>query len=257
MLLGIVVGNTTTKWGIFDGDKLIITWRWATSLHRMADEYAAGLLTLMQHNKISPDDIKDVAIASVVPPLNPALVRLSEQYFKSKPLMVEAGTKTGLRIRMDNPKEVGADRIVNSTAIRYLYGSPAIAVDLGTAIVFDIVSKDSDYIGGIIAPGMNIAAEALFARTAKLPRIELSHPKSAIGTNTVEAMRSGLVYGYVGLIEGIIGRIRAEMGENVKVIATGGDSELIARESKVIDIVNPNLALQGLRIIYNMNRPGA
>ncbi len=257
MLLGIVVGNTSTKWGLFDGDKLVVTWRWETNIHRMADEYASMLLPLLQYNQISPSDIKDVIIASVVPPLNPNMVHLAEHYFKSAPLMVEAGIKTGLRIRYENPKEVGADRIVNSTAIRYLYGSPAIAVDLGTACVFDVVSKEGEYVGGVIAPGITIAAEALFMRTAKLPRIELTHPKTAIGNNTIAAMRSGLVYGYVGLIEGIVTRIQKEIGEGAKVIATGGDAELIAKETNVINIVNPNLALQGLRIIYNMNRANA
>jgi len=257
MLLAVVVGNTSTKWGIFDGEKLCVTWRWATSLHRMADEYASMLLPLLQYNQINPGDIKDVVLASVVPPLNPHMVRLAEQYFNASPLMIEAGVKTGLKLRVDNPKEVGADRIVNSTAVRYLYGSPAIVVDMGTAIVFDCVSKEGDYIGGAIAPGINIAAEALFIRTAKLPRIELTHPKTAIGTNTVAAMRSGLVYGYMGLIEGIVTRIQKEIGGKAKVVATGGDAELIAKETSIIDIVNPNLALQGLRIIYNMNRAGA
>jgi type III pantothenate kinase len=257
MLLAIVVGNTSTKWGIFDGDKLCVTWRWETNIHRMSDEYASMLLPLLQYNGLTAADIKDVIIASVVPPLNPNMVQLAEQYFNSTPLMVEAGIKTGIRIRFENPKEVGADRIVNSTAIRHLYGSPAIAVDMGTAIVFDIVSKEGDYIGGVIAPGITIAAEALFTRTAKLPRIELTHPRTAIGSNTIEAMRSGLVYGYVGMIEGIVARIQAEIGAKAKVIATGGDAELIAKETGVIDVVNSNLALQGLRIIYNMNRAGA
>ncbi len=257
MLLAIVVGNTSTKWGIFDGDKLRVTWRWETNIHRMADEYASMLLPLLQYNQINTGDIKDVIIASVVPPLNTNMVQLAEQYFHSTPLMVEAGIKTGLRIRYENPKEVGADRIVNSTAIRHLYGSPAIAVDMGTAIVFDIVSKEGDYIGGVIAPGITIAAEALFTRTAKLPRIELTHPRTAIGTNTIEAMRSGLVYGYVGMIEGIVSRIQKEIGAKAKVIATGGDAELIAKETPVIDVVNPTLALEGMRLIYNMNRAGA
>jgi type III pantothenate kinase len=257
MLLAIVVGNTSTKWGIFDGEKLRVTWRWATSIYRMADEYASMLLPLLQYNSITPADIKDVVLASVVPPLNPHIVNLAEQYFHTTPLTIEAGVKTGLKLRVDNPREVGADRIVNSTAIRHLYGSPAIAVDMGTACVFDCVSQEGDYIGGAIAPGLNIAAEALFLRTAKLPRIELTHPKTSIGTNTIAAMRSGLVFGYVGLIEGIVSRIQKELGGKARVVATGGDAELIARETDVIDIVNPNLALQGLRVIFQMNRAGA
>jgi type III pantothenate kinase len=254
MLLAIVVGNTSTKWGIFDGEKLRVTWRWATSIHRMADEYAAMLLPLLNYNDLTPADVKDVVLASVVPPLNPHIVNLAEQYFRNTPLIIEAGIKTGLKLRVDNPREVGADRIVNATAIRQLYGTPAIAVDMGTACVFDCVSREGDYVGGAIAPGLNIAAEALFARTAKLPRIELTHPKTAIGTNTISAMRAGLVFGYVGLIEGIVSRIQKEIGGKARVVATGGDAALIAAETGAIDIVNPNLALQGLRVIFQMNR---
>ncbi len=254
MLLAISVGNTSTKWGIFDGEKLLVTWRWETNLHRMADEYAGLLFPLLDYNGLDVSDIKDVILSSVVPPINVNMTRLIEQYFHTLPLTIDAGVKTGVKIRVDNPREVGADRIVNSAAIRHLYGSPAIVVDMGTATTFDVVSKEGDYIGGVIAPGINIAAEALFIRTAKLPRVELTVPKTAIGTNTVAAMQSGLIFGYVGLIEGIVGRIQQQLGEKAKVVATGGDAELIARETKVIDTVNPNLAIIGLRLIYNMNR---
>lgn len=256
MLLAIIVGNTTTRFGIFDGEKLKVTWRWATDIHRMADEYAALLLNLFQYNGLKMSDIKDVVLGSVVPPINPRLMRLSENYFHASPLMIEAGVKTGVRIRVDNPKEVGADRIVNTAAIRHLYGGPAIVVDMGTATTFDVVSREGDYIGGVIAPGINIAAEALFTHTAKLPRVELAHPKSAIGTNTVAAMQSGLVFGFAGLIEGIVSRIWRELGEKTRVVATGGDAPMIAKETSIIDIVNPDLGLMGLRIIYCMNRGG-
>ncbi len=254
MLLAIAAGNTSTKWGVFDGDKLLVTWRWATRFDRMADEYAALLLNLLQLNHLDFSDIKEVVFSSVVPPLNANIVSLAERYFHASPLIIEAWVKTGVRIRVDNPREVGADRIANSAAMRHLYGSPGIVVDMGTATTFDVVSKEGDYIGGVIAPGINIAAEALFVRTAKLPRVELARPKTVIGTNTVAAMQSGLVFGYVGLIEGIVARIWGELGEKARVVATGGDAELIARETKTIDLVNPDLTIMGLRIIYQLNR---
>ena len=168
--------------------------------------------------------------------------------------MIEAGIKTGFRIRMDNPREVGADRIVNVAATNHLYGGPAIVVDFGTATTFDVVSREGDYVGGVIAPGINTAAEALFLRAAKLPRVELTRPRYAIGANTVAAMQSGLVFGYVGLVEGIVARIQQELGEKARVVATGGDAQMIAREAPIIDIVEPNLTIMGLRLIYHMNR---
>jgi type III pantothenate kinase len=167
---------------------------------------------------------------------------------------VEAGVKTGIRINMDNPREVGADRVVNAVGALHLYGGPAIVIDIGTAITFDVISKEGDYIGGAIAPGIAIATDALFNRTAALPRVELIHPKKAIGTNTVSAMESGIVFGYVGLIEGIVSRIRAEMDGTPKIIATGGSAGLLAKESKMIEVVNPDLTLIGLKLIYQMNR---
>jgi type III pantothenate kinase len=219
MLLAIDIGNTDTALGIFENEKLSATWHMATVIHRMVDEYAVLLLNLLHHQG----------------------------------LVVGAGVKTGVRIRMDNPREVGADRIVNATAAHHLYRGPIIIADLGTATTFDTVSKEGDYLGGAIAPGIDTAAEALFTQAAMLPRVELVHPKHAIGTNTIAAMQSGIVFGYVGLVEGVVARIQQELGEKAKVVATGGYAELIAKETSVIDEVNPDLTLVGLRLIYLMN----
>jgi len=254
MLLAIDIGNTDTTLGVFEDKELRATWHMATSIHRMVDEYAALLLNLLHHQGLDIPDIKEVALCSVVPPLTATFDELFQRYFHISPLVVGAGVKTGVRIRMDNPREVGADRIVNAAAAHHLYGGPIIITDLGTATTFDTVSKEGDYLGGAIAPGINIAAEALFMRAAMLPRVELVHPKNAIGTNTITAMQSGIVFGYVGLVEGIVARIQQELGGKAKVVATGGNAELIAKETTVIDIVNPNLTLIGLRLIYIMNR---
>ncbi len=254
MLLAIDIGNTDTTLGVFEGEELRATWHMATVIHRMADEYAALLLNLLHHQGVDIADIKEVAICSVVPPLIATFDELFQRYFHISPLVVAAGVKTGVRIRMDNPREVGADRIANAAAAHHLYGGPIIIADLGTATTFDTVSKEGDYLGGAIAPGIVTAAEALFTRAAMLPRVELTRPKHAIGTNTIAAMQSGIVFGYVGLIEGIVARIQQELGEKAKVVATGGYAELLAEETAVIDVVNPNLTLIGLRLIYLMNK---
>jgi len=255
MLLAIDIGNTDTTLGVFDGEELRATWHMATGIHRMVDEYAALLLNLLHHRGLDTPDIKEIALCSVVPPLTATFEELFQRYFHISPLVVGAGVKTGVRIRMDNPREVGADRIVNAAAAHHLYRGPIIIADLGTATTFDTVSKEGDYLGGAIAPGIVTAAEALFTRAAMLPRVELIRPRHAIGTNTIAAMQSGIVFGYVGLIEGIVARIQQELGEKAKVVATGGYAELMAKETAVIDIVNPNLTLIGLRLIYLMNRP--
>ena len=254
MLLAIDIGNTDITLGVFDDKELRTTWHMATSIHHMADEYAALLLNLLRHQGLDISDIKEVALCSVVPPLIATFDKLFQRYFHISPLVVGAGVKTGVRIRMDNPREVGADRIVNAAAAHHLYGGPIIITDLGTATTFDTVSKEGDYLGGAIAPGINIAAESLFTQAAMLPRVELTHPKHAIGTNTITAMQSGIVFGYVGLVEGIVARIQQELGGKAKVVATGGYAELIAKETSVIDIVNPDLTLIGLRLIYLMNK---
>ncbi|MCL0057537.1 type III pantothenate kinase [Dehalococcoidales bacterium] len=254
MLLAIDIGNTDTTLGVFDGEKLHATWHMATSIHRMADEYAALLLNLLHHQGLDAADIKEVALCSVVPPLIATFNQLFQQYFHLSPLVVAAGVKTGVSIRLDNPGEVGADRIVNAAAAHHLYGGPIIITDLGTATTFDTISREGNYLGGAIAPGIVTAAEALFTQAAMLPRVELTRPKQAIGTNTIAAMQSGIIFGYVGLIEGMVTRIQQELGEKAKVVATGGYAELIAKETAVINIVNPNLTLIGLRLIYLMNK---
>jgi len=254
MLLAIDIGNTDTTLGAFEGEELRATWHVATGIHRMADEYAALLLNLLHHQGVDTSDIKEAVLCSVVPPLVATFEELFQRYFNISPLVVEAGVKTGVRIRMDNPREVGADRIVNAAAAHHLYGGPIIITDLGTATTFDTVSKEGDYLGGAIAPGIATATEALSAQAAMLPRVELVHPQRAIGTNTIAAMQSGIIFGYVGLIEGIVARIQQELGEKAKVVATGGYAELIATETAVIDVVNLNLTLIGLRLVYLMNK---
>ena len=254
MLLTIDVGNSDTKLGVFEGDKLRATWHMATSIERRVDEYAALFLNLLPHQGLNTTDIKEVALCSVVPPLITTFRELFQRYFDLSPFVVGVGVKTGMRIRMDNPREVGADRIVNAVATHKLYGGPAIIVDLGTATTFDTVSKAGDYLGGAIAPGIMTATESLYRRAAMLPRLELTHPERAIGTNTISAMQSGIIFGYVGLIEGIVTRIQRELPEKAKVVATGGYVEIIAKETAVIDVVNPDLTLIGLRIIYLMNK---
>jgi len=254
MLLAIDVGNTDITLGVFEGEKLRATWHMATGIHRRADEYAALLLNLLHHQGLDTSDIKDIALCSVVPPLIATFEDLFQRYFHTSPLVVGAGVKTGVRIRLDNPREAGADRIVNAAAAHHLYGGPIIIADFGTATTFDTVSKEGDYLGGAIAPGIVTAAEALFMQAAMLPRVELTRPKHAIGTSTTSAMQSGLIFGYVGLVEGIVTRIQQELGEKTRVVATGGYAELIAKETKVIDIVNPDLTLIGLRLIYLMNK---
>jgi type III pantothenate kinase len=254
MLLAIDIGNSNVKIGIFDGDDLRATWNLATGIHRTSDEYGGMLLDLMERKKVSASKITGVALCSVVPPLLPAFVELCRKYLNAKPLVVEAGVKTGMRIRMDNPKEVGADRVVDAVAAQHLYGKPLIIIDLGTALTFGVVSQEGDYLGGAIAPGIVIATEALYSRTAALPRIRLGRPEQVIGKNTIAAMQSGIIFGYVGLIEGMIRRIEQELGRKAKVIATGGQAHLLAQEIPAIEVVDPDLTLVGLRLIYEMNK---
>ncbi len=254
MLLALDIGNTNIIAGVFQGEKLRATWRMATSVHRLVDEYAIILLGLLQNRDISAGEIKEVVMCSVVPPLTETFENLAKQYWGVSPLVVEAGVKTGVRIQMENPREVGADRVVNAAAAHRLYGGPLIVIDMGTATTFDAVSKEGDYLGGAIAPGIGIAAEALFQRTAMLPRVEMVRPSRAIGKNTATAIQSGIIFGYSGLIEGVVSRIKHEMGGQVKVVATGGLAEVMAKETVVIDVVNPDLTLQGLRLVYEMNK---
>jgi type III pantothenate kinase len=254
MLLAVDIGNTSITLGVFDGEKLRATWHVATGVHRMPDEYASLLLSLLRHQGLATADVKAVALCSVVPPLISTFEELFKRYFNIEPLVVGVGVKTGVSIRMDNPREVGADRIADAAAAHHLYGGPVIIIDLGTATTFGIISKEGAYIGGIIATGIATAAEALFTRTAQLPRVELAPPKHIIGTNTVAAIQSGIIYGYASLVEGMLARIQKELGLKAKVVATGGYAGLIAKETKVIDVVNPDLTLIGLRLISEMNK---
>jgi type III pantothenate kinase len=254
MLLVVDIGNTNITFGVFEGEELRATWRMATSVNQMADEYAALLLNLLHYQGLNPSDIEEIALCCVVPPLLGTIEELFQRYFHISPLVVGPGVKTGVRIRFDNPKEVGPDRIANAAAAHHLYSGPTIVIDVGTATTFDVVSSEGDWMGGAIATGIGTAAEALFARTAALPRVELVHPQQAIGTNTIAAMQSGIVFGYVGLIEGMVARIQQELGEKATVVATGGYATLMAKETAVIAVVNPDITLIGLRLIYQMNK---
>lgn len=254
MFIAIDVGNTGIGLGIFDGEKLRATWRMSTSISRTTDEYASLLLPLLQQEGLKTSDITDACMCSVVPPLTATLENLFSRYFNIKPLVVGVGTKTGVKIRMDNPHEIGSDRIVHSAAAHQLYEGYLIIVDLGTATTFDTVTKNGEYTGGAIAPGLQTSAEALVARTSLLHKVKLSRPAKAIGTNTDIAMQSGIVFGYISLIEGMVNRIRKELPEKAKVIATGGYLDIIAGETNIIDFVNPDLVLIGLKLVYGMNK---
>jgi type III pantothenate kinase len=255
MLLAIDTGNTSVAFGVFEGNEIRASWRIYTQINQMADEYAVILLNLLKQQGLEVEDIKDVAISCVVPPLRATFNQLFQRYFKVKPLIIGPGIKTGIRIRMDNPREVGSDRIANATAAHTIYKDTVIVVAMGTATAFDTVSKAGDYLGGAVAPGIAISAEALFTRTAALPRVEFVRPKHAIGTNTVAAIQSGLIFGYAGLIEGVVSRIQAELDEKAIVVATGGYADLVAGETKIIDVVNPDLTLSGIKLLYEMNTP--
>ena len=254
MLIAVDIGNTETTIGIFEGEKLRATWNISTVIDRTADEVAPLLVSLLSNKDIQTSDIREVSFCSVVPPLTATFEEVFQRYFNISPMVVTVGTKTGVRICMDNPREVGTDRIVNTAAAHNLYGGPLIIVDMGTATTFDTVSDRGDYLGGAIAPGIVTAVEAMFTKAAMLPRVELMRPNHAIGTNTIDAMKSGIVFGYVGLVEGMVARIQRELGVRMKVIATGGYSRLIAKETKIIDKVTPDLTLIGLRLIYRMNK---
>ncbi|HEX5479536.1 MAG TPA: type III pantothenate kinase [Dehalococcoidia bacterium] len=255
MLAAFDIGNTNVTIGVFEGDEVRATWRLATDLQRMSDEYAVTVLGLMANAGIATADIDAAIMASVVPDLIPVFERLLRTYFRIEPVVVGTGTRTGVRILYDNPREVGTDRIVDVVAAMHLYGPPPmIIVDFGTATVFDAVNAEGDYLGGALAPGIGIASEALFERAAKLYRVELERPKSAIGKNTVSAIQSGTLFGYVGLLEGMVARFKKELGGSARVIATGGWAELLARETKVFDVVDQNLTLTGLRILHGMQR---
>ena len=253
MLLTLDIGNTNITMGVFEGDTLKATWRISTDTGRLPDEYGLMLNQLLPLRGLSLNEIEAVALCSVVPPLTPSFVELCQTYFGVSPLVVGAGTKTGIRVHYDNPRDVGADRIADATAALELYGGPAIIVDFGTATVFDAVSKDGEYLGGSIAPGMAVSADALFHSTAQLRRVELQRPPNVIGKNTVHAIQSGLVLGYTEMVKGMVARFDKELGGGSKVIATGGLAGVVEKELDLFDAVDPNLTLTGLRLIYKMN----
>ena len=253
MLLTLDIGNTNITMGVFEGDTLKATWRIATDLQRLPDEYGLMLSQLLPLKGLSPNKIEAVALCSVVPPLTPTFEELCQTYFDVSPLVAGAGTKTGIRVHYDTPRDVGADRIVDVTAALELYGGPAIIVDFGTATVFDAVSKGGEYLGGAIAPGMAVSADALFHSTAQLRRVELQRPPNVIGKNTVHAIQSGLVLGYTEMVKGMVSRFDRELGGDSKVIATGGLAGVVEKELDLFDAVDPDLTLTGLRLIYEMN----
>lgn len=253
MLLAIDIGNTNITLGLYRGEALGPRWRLATRHEKTPDEYGSVMLSLFQHAGISTEDIHAATMASVVPPLTASIRQACEQYFQCKPLIVDASTYTGLIIRYEEAGQVGADRIVDAVACYQLYGGPACIVDFGTATTFDAISSEGDYLGGAIAPGIGIAAEELFLRTAKLPKVSLNRPPAAVGKNTVHSLQSGLLFGYVGLVEGMVARFREELGPEMRVVATGGLADTIAMETRILSIVAPWLTLDGLRIIHELN----
>ena len=254
MLLVLDVGNTKTGIGIHDDGEWIADWRITTHLHYLPDEYAMLIKSLLAEADLAFGSIDGAVMASVVPPLTTVLQELTQRYIGLTALVVGHDVETGVDIRIDNPAEAGADRVANTAAVHKLYGGPAIVLDLGTATTFDVVSDKGDYLGGAIAPGLGISAEALVMRTARLPKVELAVPPRAIGRSTVSAMQSGLVFGYVGLVKELVERLKQDLGGTPKVIATGGMAELISEWTHVIDIVNPRLTLEGIRIIYELNQ---
>jgi type III pantothenate kinase len=254
MILVIDVGNTHTVIGVYKEEKLLFHWRISTNIEKTEDEYGILVKNLLANSELSLTDITGIAISCVIPPVVWVLKKMSVDYFKVSPIIVGPGIKTGIYIKTDNPKEVGADRIVNSIAAYKLYGGPVIIVDFGTATTFCAVNKDGVYLGGAIAPGIEISAKALAEKTAKLPKIEIIKPKHSIGSNTITAMESGIFFGYLGLTNELIKRFKRELGKDSLVVATGGYSELIGNECKLIDKINPFLTLIGLYLVYEMNK---
>lgn len=254
MLLAFDIGNTNMVVGVYKGQELITYWRIATDKQKTADEYGILLQNLFFYHQIDPKGVTDIIFSSVVPPIMTALEEMAKKYYNLKPLVVGPGVKTGMPILYENPREVGADRIVNAVAAYEKYGGPLIIVDFGTATTFCCVSAKGEYLGGAITPGIDISTEALFLKTAKLPKVELVAPKKVVGKNTINAIQSGIIYGYSGLVDGIVQRMKRELGyTDVKVIATGGIADLIAKNTETINETDKLLTLEGLRIIYERN----
>ena len=253
MILTIDVGNTNLTLGLYAGKEIGPHWRLATDHQRMPDEYGLQFLGLLDNAGVTVDVIKGICLASVVPPLTQRVVQACSQYLGQEPFLVDAGIKTGIRIRYEDPRMVGADRVADAVAVFHQYGGPACVIDFGTATTFNAITREGDYLGGAITAGINLAAEALFQRTAKLPSIDIQRPPSVIGRNSVHAMQSGLLFGYVAMVEGMVTRFRAELGEDMKVVATGGLVGIVAKETDVIDVISPWLTLDGLRMLWEMN----
>lgn len=253
MLLALDIGNTSIHIGLWDGDTIAATWRIGVEQEKLPDEYGVLLMNLLDSGRVDRRDIHACIVGCDVPPLIPTFEEVCRKYFGIEPMVVGHGLRTGVRILYDNPKQLGADRIIDAVAAIKLYGPPVIVVDFGTATVFDAVNEHGDYLGGAIAPGIGIASEALFSRAAMLYRVQLERPPVAIGKNTIHAMQSGILFGYVGLVEGVVRRFKAELTGKPRVIATGGLAEVIAAETDCIDVINGDLTLTGLRLIYEMN----
>jgi type III pantothenate kinase len=253
MLLAIDVGNTNTVIGLFEGSQLVKNWRLTTNAEQTVDEYGILFRNLFEPSGLSASQVKRAILASVVPPLNDTLTRMCQSYFHIDPLVVGPGIKTGVSLRVDQPKEVGADRIVNSVALFAKYGGPAIAVDFGTATTFDPIDEQGSFLGGAIAPGLKISADALYQRAAKLPRIEIKRPDRVIGKNTIDNIQIGLYYGYLGLVEGILSRMLAELGPRTTVVSTGGFGGIFAKDSTLIHHYDPHLTLVGLQLLAEKN----
>lgn len=253
-LLGFDVGNTNIVMGVFDSSKLIHSWRYSTDRNKSSDEYGLLVKEMLDWSGISINSIDSAIISSVVPPVNHALFSMCIKYLRIQPIFIGPGIKTGLNIKYDNPKEVGSDRIVNAVAAYEMYGGPVIIVDFGTATTFCAVTEKAEYLGGAIAPGIVISADALFQRTAKLPKIELEKPDRVIARNTIAGMQSGIIYGYVGLVDYIVRRMKKELDRDAFVVATGGLARLISDESEEVDEVNSLLTMEGLRIIFEKNK---
>lgn len=256
MLVVIDIGNTNITMGLFDHDQIVGNYRLTTKLERTSDEYGFMLLSFLNASHISQEEIEDIIIASVVPKIMYSFTNSIKKYFNKEPIIIGPGIKTGISIRIDSPKSLGADRLVDAAGAYYIYGGPCLVVDFGTATTFDVVSDKGEFLGGATAPGIGISTSALSSQAAKLPEVEIKKPKSAIAKNTVDSMQAGIVYGYIGLTEHIIRVIKKEYKEPLKVISTGGLGRIIFNETKLIDVYDPDLTFKGLKIIYDRYKKG-